>query len=110
PEMDAGGNAANAEIPLRDHDALHAEGRQTRSRHDVSYLHDTGEPGFLLGIGHAPQDAGVAETAAACHRALCQFSVHRGTAEWLCLLARRDLARYGQSTFGPAPFRFRAGF
>ena len=34
--------AENAEVALRDHDPLHAQGRQARARHDVSDMHDPG--------------------------------------------------------------------
>ncbi len=44
PEMDARRDAENAEVALRDHDALHAQGRHQGPRHDVPHLHDPGEP------------------------------------------------------------------
>ena len=50
-------------------------------RHDVPHLHDPGESRFLLRRGHAPQDAGVAEAAAAVDGAVCQLALHRGPAE-----------------------------
>ncbi len=48
PEMDARRNAEDAEIALRDHDALHAEGRHQGPRHDVPHLHDPGESRLLV--------------------------------------------------------------
>ena len=81
PEMDARRNAENAEIALRDHDALHAEGRHQGPRHDVPHLHDPGEPRLRERGRHAPQDAGVAEAAAAGDGAVCQFALHRRPAE-----------------------------
>ena len=81
PEMDARRDAENAEIALRDHDPLHAEGRHKGPRHDVPHLHDPGESRLRERGGHAPQDAGVAEAAAACDRAVRQFAFHRRPAE-----------------------------
>jgi glutamate--cysteine ligase len=78
PQMDAGRDAQNAEVALRDHDALHAEGRHEGPRHDVPHLHHPGEPRLLVRGRHAPQDAGVAEAAAAVDRAVRQLALHRG--------------------------------
>ncbi len=110
PEMDAGGNPAHAEIALRHHEPLHAEGRQPGSRHDVPHLHDPGEPRLFLGRRHAPQDAGVAEAAAAVDGAVCQLALYRRQAERPAVLARRHLARHRQPARRRAAFVFNADF
>ena len=102
PEMDARRNAENAEIALRDHDPLHAEGRHQGPRHDVPHLHDPGESRLRERSRHAPQDAGVAEAAAAVDGAVRQLALHRGPAERAAELARRHLARHRQPALRPA--------
>jgi glutamate--cysteine ligase len=63
-------DAAHAEVALRHHDGLHAQGRHAGPRHDVPHLHDPGESRLRVGSRHASQDAGFAETAAAVATAL----------------------------------------
>ena len=59
---------------------------------------------------HAPQDAGVAEAAAAGDGAVRQFAVHRRPAERAAILARRHLARHRQPALRPAAVLLLAGF
>ena len=96
PRRDAG----DAEVPLRDHDALHAEGRHARPRHDVPHLHGAGQPRLRLRSRHGAQDARVAGAAAGRHRAVRQLAVHRRQAERLPVVPR---ARSGATPTTSAP-------
>ena len=95
PEVVARRNAENAEIALRDHDELYAEGRYEGPRHDVPHLHHPGKSRLRERGGHAPQDAGVAEAAAAFDRSVRQFTLHRRQA--------RTASRAGAATSGATP-------
>ena len=111
PEMDARRNAENAEIALRDHDALHAEGRHQGPRHDVPHLHDPGEPRLLERGRHAPQDAGVAEAAAAVDGAVRQLALHRRPAERAAISWRGEIWRdTDNQRSGLLPFCFSPDF
>ncbi len=98
--VEPGRNPSDAEIALRDHVALHAEGRQSRPRHDVPDLHRAGQSRFLRRSRHAPKDARLDGAAADRHRNLRQLALHRGQAERAAELA---LARSGATPTPPAP-------
>ena len=94
PEMDAGRDPGHAEKPLRHHEALHAEGRDARPRHDVPHRDRSGEPRLPRREGHGGEAPRRACAAAGDHRALRQFALHRRQAERLSLHALGDLARH----------------
>ena len=57
-DLDDRRDADHAEIALRDHAPLHAEGRHPRPRHDVPHGDHPGQSRLLVRSRHAPQDAG----------------------------------------------------
>ncbi len=107
PEMDARRDAGDAQGPLPHHGALHAEGRQARPRHDVPHLHRAGESRFLVRSRHGEEAAGRAGAAAGGDRAVRELAVHRGQAERLSLVPRRDLARHRSRPHRHAAVRLR---
>ena len=99
-EVDARRDAGHAEIALRHHDALHAEGRRQRPRHDVPHLHHPGEPRFRRRSRHGEEDARRPGAAADRHRALRQLALHRGQAQRLPVLSA---PRSGSTPTATAP-------
>ena len=107
--MDARRDPVDAEEPLRHHEALHAEGRNARPRHDVPHRDRSGQSRFPRRSGHGRQAARRARAAAGDHRALRQFALHRRQAERLSLRALGDLAPHRSGPHRHAPLRLRAG-
>ncbi len=74
------------------HDELHAQGRQVRSRHDVSHLHRCRPISTSRRKPTWSRAARVRRAAASGDCIVCEFSVHRRQAERLPVVSRRDLA------------------
>ena len=87
-------DAAHAQAALRGDDALHADGRHARPRHDVSHRHHPGEP-RLRGRGrHGQEVPRVAGAAADRDGDLRLLALHRGQAQRLPVHAQRGVARH----------------
>ena len=109
-ELDARRDAGDAEVALRDHDPLHAEGRQPRPRHDVPHLHHPGQSRLRRRGRHGAEDARRPGAAADRHRALRQFAVHSTASRTASSpTARDDLAGHRQPPHRHAALRLRDG-
>ena len=92
------------------HDALHAEGRHARPRHDVPHLHRAGEPRFRDRGRHGAQAARLARR---CSRSRPRCSPIRrsptASPTASCRCARRSGATRTRPRTGMLPVRLRAG-
>src|SRR6185295_20013873 len=88
-------SAANAEKALSGDDALHADRRQPRPRHDVPNGDGTGEPGLWFRSRHGQKAARLVGIAADCDGAVRLLAIYGRQAERFSIDAQRSLARYG---------------
>jgi glutamate--cysteine ligase len=110
PEMDAERDPGDAEGPLPDHDALHAEGRQSRPRHDVPDLHGADQSRLLVRSRHGEEAAGVAGAAAGRDRAVRQLALHRGASPTASSRSAPEIWRdTDNDRSGMLPFAFEDG-
>ena len=77
PQLGARRHPADAEIALRDHAALHGQGRHARLLDDDAHLHHPGQPRLRLRSRHGQEVPRRAGAAADRHRDLRQLALRR---------------------------------
>ena len=80
------------------HARLHAQGRQPRPRHDAAHLHHPGQSRLCVRGRHGAEVPRRPRAAAARHRLVRQFALHRRQAQRLPLLPQPHLVGHRSAT------------
>ena len=102
--------AHHAQGALRHHAAPHAARRQPRPRHDAAHLHDPGQSRLCERGLHGQEVPHLAGAATARHRAVRQFALHRGQAQWFPVLPQPYLVGHRSAPHRHAAVRVRGRF